>query len=146
MGQVVEHGLVNVLFMAGLSDPGFVHEYGTADRFFDEHFRHVMGRLIGAMRERVETPARLEPMFVAALRLRNFVVHGYFRERIELFGTQEGRQVMLSELADAVRQLRALDVELDDLVVTLGEPYGVTRERISEMLSQLRAGAQPFSG
>jgi hypothetical protein len=85
-------------------------------------------------------------MFVAALRLRNFVVHGYFRERIELFGTQEGRQVMLSELADAVRQLRALDVELDDLVVTLGEPYGVTRERITEMLSQLRAGAQPFSG
>lgn len=132
MAQVVEHGLVNVLFLARLSDPKLPLDYATADDFFEVHFRQVMGRLVTAIRTHVGAPADLDSMLDSALRLRNFIVHQFFRERIELFCHQEGRQLMLDELVDAVRQLRALDRRLDDLVLHLGAPYGITADRIAE--------------
>ena len=60
MAQVVEHGLVNLLLMARLSDPGLPVEFRSADEFFAHHFRQVMGRLVNAIRKSVDVPADID--------------------------------------------------------------------------------------
>jgi hypothetical protein len=145
MAQVVEHGLVNLLLMARLSDPGLPVEFASTDEFFTHHFRQVMGRLANAVRMHVDVPGELDQRLAEALRLRNFVVHGFFRERLELFVSQEGRRLMLAELSMTVHELRRLDAELEELVIKLGIPHGVSRARLAEKVAEMQQKAQPPS-
>ncbi|MCU1428671.1 MAG: hypothetical protein JWL83_2671 [Actinomycetia bacterium] len=141
--QVVEHGLVNLVFFARLTDPTLPEEFKSADEFFEAQFRRVMGQTVRAVRKHVDVDDSLDSRLAEALRLRNFIAHEFFRERIELFMYQEGRRLMLAELGQTVRHLKDLDEELETLVVALGAPYGVSAARIAEMMNHMPASARP---
>jgi hypothetical protein len=118
--------------------------FASADDFFAHHFRQVMGRLVRAVRMHVDVPTDLDLRLTEALRLRNFVVHDFFRERAELFVDQEGRRLILAELSMTVRELRRLDDKLEELLIALGAPHGLSRERTAEKLDELTRPARPL--
>lgn len=139
--QVVEHGIINVILLARVSEPAFRNLYPTADDFYDAHFRQMLGRLISGLRGSLDT-SDIDQLLADARERRNFVVHGFFRERIDLLLTEAGRQLMVNELADAVRAFRDLDARLEELTRTFGAKYGITEATIREELRKFEERAR----
>lgn len=80
-----------------------------------------------------------------AVTRRNFLIHEFFRERVELFPHQAGRRLLLIELRDAVGLFMRADTAVDDVMFVFGAPAGLTREAIAIRAEQLRRAAGPLS-
>jgi hypothetical protein len=143
MAQVVEYGLINLLLVSRLADPSLQTEFRSADEFFEAHFRQVMGRLVKAVQLHVDTSADLDARLDDVLRLRNFIAHGFFRDRAELFMHEEGRRLMLDELAASIYRFEAVDAELRDLLLSIGAHFGMSREKLEATLEAMIAAARP---
>ncbi len=128
--QVVESGLLNVLFLAthaSPSGPGM-----AALSFFDDNNKKTMGQLVRALYSRLEESDEFRERLEEGLRRRNFVVHHFFRERAELFLEERGRVLMLSELCDLINKMIRLSAALDSVFYKLGGPVAIDKERVGE--------------
>ena len=96
--QVFEQGVTNVLFAARLVDRSIVDEFATADEFYARQESKPLGPVLQALRRHLPLDQSIDARCGEAHRLRNFLVHRFFAERIELFATVDGRQTLLAEL------------------------------------------------
>jgi hypothetical protein len=79
-----------------------------ADLDADPHPRTflTMGMLVGEFKQRVTvSDESIVADFRMALKLRNFLMHRFFVERIEKFNTEDGRREMIAELTEAKKLL-----------------------------------------
>ena len=143
LSQVLEHGLVNALFVMDLVPrAGAVATRDTwprkSDAFFDEQFRKTLGRMIESLRTVAKVPTTLEGLLAKALDRRNWLAHDYFRERAEDFMSARGRNRMIEELEEAQALFRTADEELDKVAKPLREKYGYTEEKLNALYEEMK--------
>jgi len=67
--------------------------------------RNTLGALLRKVSERVAVPADYANIFESALRIRNYLIHGFYREYDSSFETTPGRDTMVIRLAESHKQL-----------------------------------------
>ncbi|WP_304164803.1 hypothetical protein [Phenylobacterium aquaticum] len=68
------------------------------DAYMAKHHLLPLGTLIDRFRSVLKVDAQLDALLEEALRRRNFIAHGFFRERAIAFAHRVGRLAMISEL------------------------------------------------
>ena len=141
LAQCLEHGIVNALLYAKLM-PKELKRYkrhrplpfdrtgfeSRFDLFMEQNFDQTIGALVRLLRETANVPAGLGAALIEAKDARNFLAHGYFRDRAEDFVSRVGRASMIAEL----ERVQKLFVHADDELRAVVEPFaaqsGFTRE------------------
>jgi hypothetical protein len=130
--QVLEHGLVNALVILDLI-PNRRHlatsreQWGAdVDAFMDRNFEVTMGRLLRKLHQVTQVPPNLEEQLKKALEDRNWLVHGYFRDRSDVFMSYAGREQMLQEIDDCRDRLVAADRRLEEITTPIRQRAGIT--------------------
>lgn len=137
--QCVEKSVVLLTWMARTTDGTLSAEFASHEEFLEHFDRKTLGQLLHASRKHIVFNDDDVGRTLEALRLRNFVVHAFFHERIELFASQRGRQLMAEELASTARHLMVADEALMGVVYRLGSTFGITRERVEQELAAAKA-------
>ncbi len=135
--QVLEHGMVNLLFAAGLPQSSYPVQGSDVD-FHDVHFRLVVGELVKKIRATVDVSDDLDARLDDARLTRNRLVHHFFRERAELFMTVEGKRIMLQELHQMFNIFFDLDKELQRIMFELGSRHGLTEATVEQVYEKMR--------
>lgn len=151
LAQVLEYGIVNALVYTDLI-PRRAKEVATNnqwsrefDDFMNVHFKHTFGKLIRTLSKHVSVPSSLEQELRQAIKLRNFLAHGFFRERSSEFMSFSGRESMLKELEEAQSQFSSADEHLKGII----EPYrikvGLTDELLKKAFEEIVSKARESS-
>ncbi|WP_322979948.1 hypothetical protein [Pseudomonas sp. C11] len=132
--QVLEHGIVNALVYCDLI-PNKVRTIRSKeewaalfDTFMDGHFEKTLGKMIRTLKATFPITTELESKLAESLKLRNFLAHHYFKDRIHLFLSCKGREQMIGELSRAREQFESTDSELEFLIKPIREKHGFTDE------------------
>ena len=132
LAQVLEHGVVNMLSVT------HIRQEATSLLDYDERVSAVLRRTFGALITRLGSVLDGDPQLVddltAALDKRNYVVHRFWRERVQLTQTVQGRNRLLGELQDLQALFASVDQRLDRVVFTYSEANGVTRQKVEEFM------------
>lgn len=145
--QLLEHGIVNALVVCDLI-PNRRHQAKSreewsaqVDQFMDGHFEKTAGTLMKALRKAITVSDELEQSLSRSLKLRNFLVHHFFRERVASWYTEQGRGDMIAALESAGDQFGESDQLIGAAVQPLKDRYGLTQEQEDQLLVELRADA-----
>jgi len=136
--QVLEHGIVNALVYCDLipnkaKTVKSKEEWAALfDTFMDGHFEKTLGKMIRTLKTTFPITTELESKLAESLKLRNFLAHHYFKDRIHLFLSYEGREQMIRELSRAHEQFENTDSELEALIKPIREKHGFT-DRVLQM-------------
>ena len=146
--QCLEHGLVNSLVYVDLI-PNHPRPVRSAedwqrsfDGFMDREFEKTLGQLIRKLSAVATVPSTLTLKLEAALRLRNWLAHEYFRERATEWLSREGRDRMILELEECRKSFIEADRLLDVTFKPVREKYGLTDERLQREYQEYIVGAQ----
>jgi len=139
--QVLEEGVLGLIFAVRATDGTLRRDFETADDFFDAHASKTLGQMLNDMRQRVDLPAGIEDDTRAALAKRNFLVHHFFKDRIELVFTVAGRRQVIQELHEAVELFVLADEQLTALMFTHGQHIGLTPEAVEREFAEWRQRA-----
>lgn len=82
------------------------------DIFMDAQFELTMGGLTSRLRNTGRLSVVFDAELAKAKELRNFLAHGYFRERAEQLISKVGRHSMMAELNTAQHLFEQVDEEL----------------------------------
>jgi hypothetical protein len=137
LAQVLEHGLVNLVAAARAAQGSF-NTPDDVDATFGGLFGKTMGGQLRAALEAVSfTPAQIEGLR-EALALRNYLAHHFFRERIDDFATEDGRNGLTETLVEMQERFQAVDRELEPHLFRLFAQSGITREVFDSEFAQLQ--------
>ena len=157
LAQVLEHGIVNTFVYLELipsklksKEVKSSAEWTTKfDEFMDRKFEATLGRLIRGLREHATITQEVEDTLSAALLRRNWLAHGYFRDRANSFLTAEGRNAMISELQESQKLFEDADQMLEAVTKPTRLKYGFTDERLAaavgEYLDEHKSEVRPTS-
>lgn len=142
--QCLEHALVNSLVFLDLipnqrklaKSPAEWAE--LVDSFMDSRFELTLGKMIRTLKAVTNVDPLLQQQLADALEKRNWLAHGYFRERAEAFLTQTGRESMLAELEAVQAILCAADEALEIAIKPAREKVGLTDEALAATYAKLR--------
>ncbi len=76
-----------------------------ARKALDQIEAHTLGRLFGALRGKIEFENDLTDQFASGLKARNQLNHGFFQRHNFKIQTNEGREVMVSNLEELHEEL-----------------------------------------
>ncbi len=162
----VEHGLTIALMKAELMSqvagrarrerkvPTTAEWEAMFDEYMAKHDALPLGTLIQRFRKVVKTPPELQALLDQALTQRNFLAHGFFRERAVSFSHSAGRDEMIAEL-DATHDLldrtdKAVQAAVEDVLPRIGvnveRMQTQTEAIIREQLTSARARARGEGG
>jgi hypothetical protein len=137
LAQVLEHAIVNAMVYLDLI-PSKARKVPDAaawtkafDEFMEGHFEKTLGNLVRTLRALTEIPENLEALLRESLRRRNWLMHGYFRERAEQFVTDVGRDGMISELQEIQSLFDRTEKELETVIAPIRRRYGFSDERLA---------------
>ena len=139
LAQVLEHGIVNAFVYLELipsslkSNEVKSRAEWTAnfDEFMDRKFEATLGRLIRGLREHATITEELERTLSAALLRRNWLAHGYFRDRASSFLTTEGCDAMILELQESQKLFEDADQMLEAATKPNRLKYGFTDDLLA---------------
>ncbi len=143
LAQVLEHGIVNCLSISVLvpsrreniaSQEKWIQEL---DSFESMNFEKTLGQLIKFLKSEVNVAVDLEQLLKNALLERNRLVHRFFREKVEDFLIQTGRDKMVEELKSAQELFVKADRALDVFIRPLREKYGITDEFVNKIMDEM---------
>jgi hypothetical protein len=123
--QMLEFGIVNLLLALGTTG-------GTYNTYEETEAAVVglLGTTLGQLNQRLADSkvdlTHLHDDLRRALRLRNFLAHNYFRERILAAELPAGQERMLDELAQAASFLKEMRERLNTLITEIYETQGIT--------------------
>lgn len=136
--QCIEHGIANIVVATG--QRGGVMT--TRDEFAIDHaamLRKTMGQARKELLKRRPDLTEFEDKLRRAVTLRNFLAHGYFRERTAAFMTTEGKEAMVRELERAAEFLEGVNGDFVALSLDMIQAMGATEERLAEIYTSLHA-------
>jgi hypothetical protein len=143
--QCLEHGLVNALvFLDHIPNKHKAARSAaewaeSVDCFMDSKFEFTLGRMIRELERVVSVEPDLQGLLASALTKRNWLAHGYFKDRAETFLTRSGRTQMLSELQEAQELFCRADEALDQAIRPARLRVGLTDEALAAEYEKLRA-------
>ena len=152
LAQVLEHGIVNALVYLELI-PSKVHTKQERTReewvqhfddFMVKNFDATLGRLMKRLREHDVVTGELEASLAPALRARNWLAHGYFRDRASEFITEAGRDTMMAELQEFQNLFEKSDELLEAALKPTRLKYGFTDEKLDEAVAEALQQAKRF--
>jgi hypothetical protein len=139
----VEHGLTIALMKAELmsqvagrarrerKSPSNAEWEGMFDAYMAKHDRLPLGTLIQRFRSVVKPDAALDALLDEALSRRNFLAHGFFRERAVAFAHGAGRLEMIDELERDHDLFIRTDQAVQETVSHVLPKIGVNVERMT---------------
>ena len=142
--QCLEHGLVNALVV--LDHIPSKRKLATSlkewseslDSFMESKFEFTLGRMIRELSAVTAVDPGLQSVLSLALKRRNWLAHGYFKDRAEDFLTQKGRAKMLAELLESQQLLADADAALEHATKPARERIGLTDEVLAIAYKKLR--------
>ena len=141
MAQVLEHGIANVVVLARAGGPEF-RSPADYDALLDDLLSRTMGQqLRRALHEVDFTDDQIERLN-EALRLRNFLAHDFFRERIDQFASVAGRNRLIEELDEIRDHFEGIDGEVQEIAYALWAKHGISRERVEAEVKRLMAASR----
>jgi predicted DNA-binding protein YlxM (UPF0122 family) len=99
-----------------------------------------MGKFIKDLKDTYKLSPQIVKQLDDSLKTRNMLAHRYFRERVTVFATAEGRSEMIRELDKAIKDFESVDKILTDISMKIGEKYGVTQEMIDKLTEEILSG------
>ncbi|WP_374017671.1 hypothetical protein ABU162_26680 [Paenibacillus thiaminolyticus] len=72
------------------------------------------------------------------LKLRNYIVHDYFKEKINLIFIRNGRNALISELSDYIEKVKSMDKRLMVISDELYQKLGITDELLLNELVKIK--------
>ena len=138
MAQVLEHGLANVILLARAGSPEFRSSQDYNDAL-DELLSKTMGEQLRRALELVDFTDEQMSALRDALKKRNFLVHDFFQERIDEFGSVAGKNRMIVELDEIRDALKNIDAEVQEITVGFWAKHGVTREMLQAEVDKMIA-------
>ena len=102
----------------------------TVDAFMNRNFEDTMGRMIKNLNSVTEVPTDLEVILADALKKRNWLAHGYFRERATEFMSPTGREQMLHEVDECRILFQTANERLEGTLAPIRAKEGITDEWI----------------
>ena len=102
------------------------------DDSMDKFSKKTLGRLIGAVKEYVDFEPDAEKSLKLALEERNYMIHSFFHDQVELFQTPAGRAELLQRVQLARENIDPGFKVLDSIVVALMEANGMNMEEVMQ--------------
>lgn len=139
--QVLEHGLVNTLMIFRLLPT--MKEY--TDRYawesaFDTFYSVETGKTFGNILKVIQLinnfPSDLLKKLRSAKSERDYLAHRFFREHDVDFMNFDGRIKMIVECERLIDLFQMLDKEIGGFARPYRERYGITSEKIRELMDQ----------
>ena len=135
LAQVLEHGIVNALVAftllptrAGVKSAS--EWVGKVDLFMDREFERTLGGLIRRLREDAPVSPDLAQELMAARDKRNWLAHGFFRERALEFMSSSGRVQMIDEIEECRNMFEQADRSLNQPVQIVYDSHGISAKMI----------------
>lgn len=138
--QVLEHSIVNAMVIAQMPERGRITRQDI-DAFMDRQFHHTLGKMLRELARFVEVPATLSQVLAEALTKRNWLAHGYFRDRAVEFTNSAGCRQMIDELDEALELFVTAGNSLEELVSLVRLRFGITDDAIAQEASVLATSA-----
>ena len=150
--QCLEHEIVNTLGLVKIV-PIFrakrpmtrdeITQYqAEVDHIWDEEFQKTLGILVSSLNgSGIKIPASLDSDLRESLRLRNRLVHRYFRERAETWFSSGERRSIAEELRAMQEQFVKTDGALHQITSKLRNAVGMTDDKIHLIVELTKAGA-----
>ena len=134
--QVLEHGIVNAMFMIMMNDR---HHFTKRDfnAIRSKHPVKTIATLVSLLNAEVPCPDNLEDLLSVALAERSFLAFRFFGERNDQMSSAVGRAKTGALLLDDIDLFKSADAALEDTVKPFRERYGVTDERIDKMMHEM---------
>jgi hypothetical protein len=143
--QVLEHGIVNVLVITRISEARAAAARIVNDPW-EQRFRDTMSEMARRLKANPVATPELIDHIGDAIKLRNFLAHGFFRERAEEWFSRSGRLGMIAELEQAAKTFSDANHELEVCSRSMMDEFGATPEalqaKFDEMLAQAKARDQ----
>ena len=100
------------------------------DAFYDKELTKTLGRMARDLANIKSVSPTLKDRLKRAVKIRNWLAHGYFCDRSRKILSLRGREHMISELQDQAGFLEALDGEFTEILEKWMEHLGVSKEDI----------------
>jgi hypothetical protein len=119
------------------------------DRFFDHGRTKTLGQLLRMLDSGIldshetDFPEDLRCALNEALNRRNYLTHHFFWDLAHDFMSPQGRQAMIDRLMEERAWLMAVNDRLNDLTITLLEPYGITEEQVDAVMASIARDVEP---
>jgi len=152
LAQCLEHEIVNSLVSAAHmrrlrtkwpATSSEIAEYrADIDHVWDEAFQQTLGKLVNSVSSSgIKIPESLDSDLRQSVRLRNRLVHRYFRERAETWFSSEERRSMAEELKAMGEQFVKTDRALHEITSQIWNALGITEDKVDLMVELTKAGA-----
>ncbi|CAM2886163.1 hypothetical protein PASE110613_05995 [Paenibacillus sediminis] len=109
--QALEQQLANLIMLMKLAD-GKVPSEEDFSELYQRKLSSSLGQLVQEIQHNFEFSAEETAQLRAIWKQRNYIVHDYFKERIQETFTAEGRMRMIQELIEFKDQAQALETKL----------------------------------
>ncbi|WP_242824881.1 MULTISPECIES: hypothetical protein [unclassified Dehalobacter] len=136
--QVLEHQLVNmIVLMKSLQEEKITSNYIEA--LFSRKLSNTMGQLINEIKQMFNLEDDEIMQLKTILEKRNFIIHDYFKERISLAYSKDGRDSMIIELIDFIEQANKIDKKLERYTDDMSAKLGITKELLTAQIAKMVA-------
>ncbi|WP_440960846.1 hypothetical protein ACN6KS_26930 [Paenibacillus nitricinens] len=135
--QVLEHQLVNMIVLLKRSQ-GLLPTEGDFDALYERKFSNTMGQLINEIKQLYPIKPEELNELKEILKLRNFIVHDFFKEKINLTFTRNGRDQLIIECKEFVERVRTLDSQLVIYSKEILEKLGITEEILENEVKEIK--------
>jgi transcriptional regulator with XRE-family HTH domain len=139
----LETNLTNVLLLSARLG-GKAPTANDLDKIEDEYQKkkYTLGAFIRDAKAAVAVPDMTERVMNDAVRLRNYLMHNFFRDKAFEFSTEAGRKRMVGELQKTEAKVLTADRMMTDLGMKLAEHLGITLEDVNKEAERLRQEAR----
>jgi hypothetical protein len=135
--QVLEHGVVNLLSQTEIM------KEATSQAEYDKLVAVSLTRTLGFLAKRLGSVLATDETLLGDLReaieRRNYLVHRYWRERVQLTHTARGRNRIIEELDSISDHFASIDQRLEAMTFQYGETSGsVSRADVEALIRRER--------
>jgi hypothetical protein len=135
--QVLEHQLVNMIVLLKRSQ-GLIPTEDDYEALYQRKFSNTLGQLINEIKQLFQLKTEDIEELKEILRQRNFIVHEYFKEKINLTFTKTGRNILINELGDFITRLKIMDQKLIEYSNEIFLKFGITDEVLEDELHRVK--------
>jgi hypothetical protein len=135
--QVLEHQLVNMIVLLRRSQ-GVVPTEEDFEALYERKFSNTLGQLINEIKQLFQLHFEDIQELKEILKLRNFIVHDYFKEKINLTFTGSGRNDLINELDKFVIRVKLMDKRLMEISNELHQRLGITQEMLEDEVNIIK--------
>ncbi|AFL99306.1 hypothetical protein Desde_0866 [Desulfitobacterium dehalogenans ATCC 51507] len=136
--QVLEHQLVNMIVLMKYLQKEVITS-NDIEQLYSRKLSNTMGKLINEIKQIFWLEDDEVKQHKTILEKRNFIVHDYFKDRIALAYSKDGRDSMIIELKDFIEQAKITDNKLERFTDDMSSKVGVTKEMLIAQLDKMMA-------